>query len=114
MKRLLKPTAVFAAFLILGLSAQAAQTPVTQSLPNARANAAVPPPAPSVVSGRIPLSSEELAKYLQKDAKCQTTKAAGSDDRESWWIIGGAVVLVGGVILVAGSHGGGGSGGGGY
>jgi hypothetical protein len=113
MKLLLKPTAVLAAFLILGLSAQAGQTPAARTLPAGPAKTAAVPPAPSVVSARTPLSREELAKYQQKDAKYQTTRAAGSDDSESWWIIGGAVVVVGVVILVA-SGGHGGSGGGGY
>jgi hypothetical protein len=113
MKLLLRPATVFASLLIFGLSAQAAQTPAAPNLPPAPANAAVPSPAPKVVSARIPLSREELAKYQQKDSKDLTTKAAGSDDSESWWIVGGAVAVVAIVIIVAGG-GHGGSGGGGY
>ncbi len=111
MKSLLKPTAVFAAFLLLGLSAQATQTSTAQGLCAAPANTVVRSSAPSVISDRVPLTREELAKYQQQDASYQTTRAAGSDDDHSWWIIGGAVVAVGLVILIAGGgHGSGGSG----
>jgi hypothetical protein len=108
MKPPLHPTTVLAAFLLLGLTARAAP-----SLPAAPAHTVAPLPAPTVVSARIPLSREELAKYQAKDAKAQTTQAAGSDDSESWWIIGGSVAVVAIVIVVAGG-GHGGSGGGGY
>jgi hypothetical protein len=113
MKLLLKPTAVFAALLVVSLSAEAAQTPAVQTLPAAPAKAMATVTAPSVVSIRTPLSREELAKYEQKDAQYQSTRAAGASDSQDWWLIGGVVVAVGVVILVAGG-GHGGSGGGGY
>lgn len=111
MKSLLKPTAVFAAFLIVSLGAEAAQTPAVQLVRAAPVAAVAQLPAPTVVSVRTPLSREELAKYQLKDGSYQTTLAAGADDKESLWIIAGAVVVVGVVIIVAGG-GGNGSGGG--